>query len=54
MNPALVMTVAAIAGAAGITAIAWPRSTDTPDQSEPDTRTKAEQTDLIPKGGPTP
>jgi hypothetical protein len=54
-DPAEVFTIAALLGAAGITAIAWPRSDGTPDRpAEPDTRTAAEQADLIPRGGPTP
>lgn len=49
MNAAAVLTITALLGATGITALAWPRS-DRHDQPAPDTRTTAEQSGLIPGG----
>jgi hypothetical protein len=48
VNPATVLTITALLGATGITALAWPRNADAPTQpAEPDTRTAAEHSGLI-------
>ncbi len=48
MNAATVLTITALLGATGITALAWPHDTDTPEQPEPDIETAARQSGLIP------
>jgi hypothetical protein len=53
VSPALVLTTCAIAGAVGIATLAL-RGPGDPAEPSPDTRTAAEDSDLIPKGGPTP